>query len=60
MKNIEERILLLADCKRKKIKQKHLASHLSVSSAWISYFFSGTADLSAQHEQMLIEYINNK
>ena len=56
----EQRVLLLADCKRKKIKQKHLASHLNVSSAWISYFFSDTGNLSAEHEQMLVDYINNK
>lgn len=56
----EQRVLLLADCKRKKIRQKHIAEHLNVSSAWISFFFSGSTDLSAEHQQMLIDYINNK
>lgn len=56
----EQRVLLFSDMKRKKIKQKHLAEHLNVSCAWISYFFSGQNNLSAEHEQMLVDYINNK
>lgn len=60
MLTYNQRLELLLECKKKKIRQKTLAEITETTSSWISQWFGNPdINLSNRHEQLIIEYVQN-
>lgn len=60
MLTYNERLELLLECKKKKIRQKTLAELTNTTSSWICQWFGNPdINLSERHEIKIIEYIQN-
>lgn len=58
--NNEDRVALLGKAKLKRIRMKTLAEDVcNCSSSWLSQYFNFKVDISEEHEQKIIDYINN-
>lgn len=57
--NENERFELYMVMKKKKIRQKEIASALNVSSAWICNFFANKINMSEKSIQQIKEYVNS-
>lgn len=51
---------LFLQMKKKKIRQKEIASYLNCSSSWVSQCFSLKEQMSEEHIEKIKEYIENK
>lgn len=58
--NYEEKLHLMNEMKRKKIKQKDLAKLIQKSDAWVSVCLSDKNDFTEQQEKMVLEYVASK
>jgi len=60
MLTYNQRLELLLECKKKKIRQKTLAEITNTTSSWISQWFGNPdINLSEKHEIQIIEYIKS-
>lgn len=58
MNNLEERLTLLMEIKRKRIKLKQIAQYLDISNAWVTnYFGQKQVQWSNEHEEKMKQFV---
>lgn len=58
MNTLEERLTLLMEIKRKRIKLKQIAEYLQVSNAWVTnYFGQKQVQWSSDHEEKMKQFV---
>ena len=58
MNTLEERLTLLMEIKRKRIKLKQIAQHLDISNAWVTnYFGQKQVQWSSDNEDKMKQFV---